>query len=49
MKKNSTEQQKDRAAFFDLAKGLITIIVVGATLGALYEAPWELYFKVIVY
>lgn len=49
MKKNSTEQQKDRAAFFDLAKGLITIIVVGATLGALYEAPWELYFKVIVF
>ena len=49
MKKNRTEQQKDRAAIFDLAKGLITIIVVGATLGALYEAPWELYFKVIVF
>ena len=49
MKKNRTEQQKDRAAIFDLAKGLTTIIVVGATLGALYEAPWELYFKVIVF
>ena len=49
MKKNRTEQQKDRAAIFDLAQGLITIIVVGATLGALYEAPWELYFKVIVF
>ena len=49
MKKNRTDQQKDRAAIFDLAHGLITIIVVGATLGALYEAPWELYFKVIVF
>ena len=49
MKKNRTEQQKDRKAIFDLAKGLTTIIVVGATLGALYEAPWELYFKVIVF
>ena len=49
MKKNRTDQQKDRAAIFDLAQGLITIIVVGATLGALYEAPWELYFKVIVF
>ena len=49
MKKNRTEQQKDRVAIFDLAKGLTTIIVVGATLGALYEAPWELYFKVIVF
>ena len=25
------------------------IIVVGATLGALYESPWDLYFKVIVF
>lgn len=49
MKKNRTEQQKDRAAIFDLAQGLITIIVVGATLGALYESPWPLYFKVIIF
>ncbi len=44
MKKNRTEQQKDRAAIFDLAQGLMIIIVVGATLGALYESPWDLYF-----
>ena len=49
MKKNRTEQQKDRAAIFDLAQGLMIIIVVGATLGALYESPWDLYFKVIVF
>ena len=49
MKKNRTEQQKDRAAIFDLAQGLMTIIVVGATLGALYESPWPLYFKVIIF
>ncbi|MDA9091676.1 hypothetical protein OAN27_00160 [Pelagibacteraceae bacterium] len=47
--KSKTEQQKDRAAIFDLVQGFITIIVVGATLGALYESPWPLYFKIIIF
>jgi len=42
-------EQEDRNAIFDLAKGLFIIIVIGATLGALYEAPWKPYSKVIVF
>jgi|TARA_Y100000294_G_scaffold177225_1_gene201906 hypothetical protein len=42
-------KKDDRTAIIDLAEVLIIIIILGATLGALYEAPWELYFKVIVF
>ena len=38
-------KKDDRTAIYELVEGLIIIIILGATLDALYEAPWGLYIN----
>jgi|MDTB01.2.fsa_nt_gb hypothetical protein len=41
--------QNNRNLVFDIVRGLVIITVIGATLGALYEAPWNLFIKIIIF
>lgn len=49
MKKNALEKQKDRNAFFDLAKALLVATIIGVALGALYVSPYPIYSKIIFF
>ena len=49
MKKNALEKQKDRNEFFDLAKALLVVTIIGVALGALYVSPYPIYSKIIFF
>jgi hypothetical protein len=49
MKKDALEKQKNRNAVFDLAQGLAIILILGISLGALYEATYPIFSKIIFF